>query len=1446
MLIYLPTVSNGQANPKNFSGDIIPGQYIVVMKRNALSQARVAAGLTYARRQQLMREDVSTLLSRNRVQNQKITQVYESAIRGFTVKNLSKSELEQLRTDSEIAYILPDQMTYLDEGVKTSHSAKVTLPVVNSCDNYVSINNGTPITNVTTADFGAQAFSLTAEAVLVNDGSGVTTDACSPIQNDVSGKIAVIDRGGGCTFANKVDQAIAAGAIGALILNNSATPVNGMTGSLSSGTSIPVMLISQADGSNLKTQLGSGTVTITMKRVPNSIEQCTPWGITRVGGGQTVAGKRAWIIDSGIDLTHEDLNVNSTLAKSFVGTSANDENGHGSHVAGIIAALDNDKGVIGVAAGAEVVPVRVFGASGGSPTSIIVAGINYVAGLAASSDVANLSLGGRTNQAYYDAIIGLSQKCSVVISAGNDAINTMLKSPANINGSRIYTVSAMDNTDNFASFSNYGNQFVDFCAPGVNVSSCYKNGGYAILSGTSMAAPHVSGLILRGGISSYSRVNNDPDGQPDRIAELYDASKETDQDGDKYTVSQGDFDDNDNTVYPGAAELCDNKDNDCDGMIDEGNVCCPAGNTGVLYVNVNASGTNNGLSWTNAYTSLSAALADARKCSQITQIWVAKGTYYPTTDELGLTTTTTRFKTFGIREGLAIYGGFAGTEGSLNERNIQNNPTILSGDLQNNSTTTDNAYHVVLNYVPLNVTTPVAATLSGFTITAGNANFNGVLYPFNQGGGVFSYGPISIDNTLFTNNLTNSSGGGLYIDRSGGSSTITDTRFQQNRATGGAGFYIETATASITSSTIASNTATSGGGGVFVTNATTQFSKTQFLNNVSKNGSTGSGGGFQSYLSSQSTFSQCLFFGNQAGGTSDDGGGAVMVYSGDVTLINTDIVGNSAATAGGAIVVLSSVDQESSVTIPGSVTVLNSIIWGNTQSGSSFVATSPGTASITFSLLQDASCPPTVTCAPSGILYNANPLFTNEGSGDLTLTTCSPAINAGNPASTTGTIGSTDLAGNNRIAGNIIDLGAYELQATPRVAITGQPVASSSVCVGGAITASVSVSGTVTGYQWYKDSPSGPVAVSGQSTSALSLSNIQTTDVGTYSLVVSGSCNSVTSAAFSLTVNTLPANIGLVFSQTAITCTSPSLVFSATATGTGNSYSLSNGQSGLSGSFTVSSANTYTLSVASPAGCVASTTVAIGSDNANPSLSINAATTVLTCDSPVILLTGVSSATALLWSTNATSTTISASMARQYSLTATGQNGCKATTSVTITGSTTGVGPVSAQVSGIITPGSPTAVITAISTGASGFLISGPGTATSNSTGIFMVSAPGTYQITASSGLSASCSAATSVVVKAGQPPVIISYPATLTLNNSGQTIIPVIGQGIVFQLTGPGNYVYSTVFRQDGQHQATARNIILPGSYMLTVTGSDGSQVQAIITVVAPASRIVLDTPGN
>ncbi|PAU94134.1 peptidase S8 [Aliifodinibius salipaludis] len=250
--------------------------------------------------------------------------------------------------------------------------------------------------------------------------------------------------------------------------------------------------------------------------------QETPYGIDRIGGAVDGSGLTAWVIDSGVDLDHDDLNVDTQRSTSFVSSesSADDGNGHGTHVAGTIAALDNDIDVIGVAAGASVVGVKVLDSDGSGSYSGVISGIDYVAANASPGDVANMSLGGGTSQAVDDAVRNAAdQGIYFAVAAGNDGADANNSSPARVEYNNVYTISAIDSNDDFASFSNYANPPIEYAAPGVDVKSLWKNNGVNTISGTSMASPHAAAVLLLtgGNPSTDGTANGDPDGTPDPI-----------------------------------------------------------------------------------------------------------------------------------------------------------------------------------------------------------------------------------------------------------------------------------------------------------------------------------------------------------------------------------------------------------------------------------------------------------------------------------------------------------------------------------------------------------------------------------------------------------------------------------------------------------------------------------------------------------------------------------------------------------------------------------------------------------------------------------------------------------------------------------------------------------------------------------------------------------------
>ncbi|MGZ5244847.1 MAG: S8 family peptidase, partial [Bacteroidia bacterium] len=224
-----------------------------------------------------------------------------------------------------------------------------------------------------------------------------------------------------------------------------------------------------------------------------STVQQTSWGTTKVGGAGDGTGKTAWIIDSGIDPNHADLNVDKTRSKSFLTstqagtyTSYADEFGHGTNVAGIIGAKNNTIGTVGVAAGATLVSLRVMDRNGSAYLSKIVAALNHVAYYGKAGDVVNLSLGVAASSTLDAAVQKVAAKgIFVAIASGNNAGDAALRSPARVNATNVFTVSAMNSSGMFESWSNYGATTVDYSAPGASVVTSAKGGGYALFGGTS-------------------------------------------------------------------------------------------------------------------------------------------------------------------------------------------------------------------------------------------------------------------------------------------------------------------------------------------------------------------------------------------------------------------------------------------------------------------------------------------------------------------------------------------------------------------------------------------------------------------------------------------------------------------------------------------------------------------------------------------------------------------------------------------------------------------------------------------------------------------------------------------------------------------------------------------------------------------------------------------------
>lgn len=266
------------------------------------------------------------------------------------------------------------------------------------------------------------------------------------------------------------------------------------------------------------------------KPLPAPPPERLPWGVDRIdadlvwdrnhdlavdSGANAGGGVKVAVLDTGIDLDHPDLQAN---IKGGINTlnplkSPDDDNGHGTHVAGIIAGVDNSVGILGTATQAWLYAVKVLNRQGSGYVSDIIEGLQW--SIDNGMQVVNMSFGTSTDvQSFHEAIVAAYDRGIVLVAAagnGGPGDNTVLY-PAKY--PEVIAVSATDNTDTIASWSSRGPE-VELAAPGVDVYSTYKGGGYKTLSGTSMASPHVVGsvaLIIASGITDANgngRVNDE-------------------------------------------------------------------------------------------------------------------------------------------------------------------------------------------------------------------------------------------------------------------------------------------------------------------------------------------------------------------------------------------------------------------------------------------------------------------------------------------------------------------------------------------------------------------------------------------------------------------------------------------------------------------------------------------------------------------------------------------------------------------------------------------------------------------------------------------------------------------------------------------------------------------------------------------------------------------------
>ena len=507
---------------------------------------------------------------------------------------------------------------------------------------------------------------------------------------------------------------------------------------------------------------------------------------------------------------------------------------------------------------------------------------------------------------------------------------------------------------------------------------------------------------------------------------------------------------------------------------------------GILYVNKNVSGGNqSGTSWANAIPELAEALKRAREAgsnppwdsNNPLYIWVAGGVYTPLYSPAGngnLDGGT--HNSFLLVPNVKLYGGFAGTEETLADRNPdpEINKSILSGNLGDNT----RAFHVVMSVGDVG-----AAQLDRFTISGGQSQSTftiqylqvaGINVNTSVGGGMINVSSApTISNCTFSANHAPLEGGGICNNAA--SPTITNCTFSGNTTTQAGGGIANVAGSApvISGCTFSENKSDNGGSGIFNANASPTITNCVFQkNSVSLNPQyVGSGGAMRNYNAfpvisncsflenyannnggamynqqSSPTLRSCMFSGNSTAG---QGGAVANIAESNPTFINSSFFNNSGGYTGGAIhnntgtsssFINCTIAGNRAETIDGGggiyslsslpLIIANSIISGNVKGSNNTVSnivysTPPADplVSTSYSLIQGLAADPS-----KGILNGAlDPMFEEPSVGNFRLKTGSPAIDTGlndlfpNLASTT-----TDLAGNHRLSGSVIDMGAYE------------------------------------------------------------------------------------------------------------------------------------------------------------------------------------------------------------------------------------------------------------------------------------------------------------------------------------------------------------------------------------------------------------------------------------
>ena len=940
---------------------------------------------------------------------------------------------------------------------------------------------------------------------------------------------------------------------------------------------------------------------------PNDPNFAQLWGMHNTGqtGGSfdaDIDAPQAWdiatdsdiivaVIDSGVDYTHPDLVANMWINPGEIPSNGIDDDGngyvddtygydfcrrddgqtdsdpcddncHGTHCAGTIGAIGNNGvGVTGVCWNVKIMALKFLDYTGTGDTADAIDCIEYAIEMGAK--VLSNSWGGGPYDQDLESAIENSGDVGVlfVAAAGNDRYPAP-DFPALFECENIISVLATDHDDEKWFDSNYGVTSVDLGAPGVDILSTFPtyetdtmayygfSTDYEMLSGTSMATPHVAGacalvwsmnrtlnhlevrdiilntvdrlvvldgLCVTGGrLNLYNAIVNTPTLTLDKVDNVNDGDSVLPDDEITYTIYYcnpvndpcdpnyiGDVNDvvitdylpyevdfilasgpnmthnmSTNTVtwnigHLGAGEPNDsvtltvkvNEEAEPLGVIT--NRCgirsdvaynivteqtdVNSWNPGVIYVDVNATGSNTGMSWMHAYKDLQDALAQARTgCGS--EIWVAKGTYYTHTD-LDPAYWDVSFE---LVDGVGLYGGFAGYETSRNQRNWIINETIFDGDIggsyESNTdylvTAKNLIYQTIIDGFTIRAGAKAGIKIDGCSLVIRNSKIVESQY-FTDAGYQKGYGIECINSS--SPNITNcniqdnatcgiycnggsygiancsiSGNGKVHTINGGGingnncsSMTIEHCTLNDNKGTWGGGIYNYESSPTIENCIFNANTTTilSGGGMCNTDSSNPNLTNCIFIGNTAKY----YGGGIYNRVNSSPTIANCIFYGNQTT-NHEGGGGGIGNSNSSPKLINCALSENSALNGG---------PGGGMYNYQSSPTVTNCIFWGNTASNSKEIYNAGSNPTVSYCDIEQGN-----PVYPGEENIKVDPCFVNDDANNYHLAQGSPCIDRCNPNFNPNP-GETDIDGEPRKVdgdGNgsfIVDIGADEYYWSP-------------------------------------------------------------------------------------------------------------------------------------------------------------------------------------------------------------------------------------------------------------------------------------------------------------------------------------------------------------------------------------------------------------------------------